>query len=117
MRDDRAWTLPTAAALGALEATALIAVWAFGGKRAAPLVIPLLALKYPFCVGVLRRRPGAWFGLLLWEAGGMLAALTSPRTALPVRLVELATASTVVALLVLALPLFPTVRLPSDDRA
>ena len=114
---DRAWTLPAAAALAALEATALITVLAFGGGRAASLLIPLLALKYPFCLAVLRRRPGAWFGLLLWETGGMLAALTAPRTALPLRLLELASASTVTALLLFATPLFPTVRLPSDDRS
>lgn len=114
---DRAWALPAAAALAALEATALIAVLAFGGGRAAPLLIPLLALKYPFCLGVLRRRAGAWFGLLLWETGGMLAAVTAPGTVVALRLLELFTAFAVVALLLLAVPLFPTVRLPSDDRS
>ena len=116
MSHDRAWALPAAAALGALEATALIAVLAFNGGRAAPLLIPLLAVKYPFCIGVVQRRHGAWFGLLLWETGGMLAALTAPRTPLPLRLLELAVAAGVAVLLVLAAPLFPPATLPSDER-
>lgn len=117
MSGDRAWTLPAAAGLAALEATALIAVLAFNGGRAAPLLVPLLAVKYPFCIGVLHKRHGAWFGLLLWETGGMLAALTAPRTPLPLRLLELAVAATVATLLLFAAPLFPTVRLPSDERS
>lgn len=92
---ERAWTLPAAAGLAALEATALIAVLAFAGGRAAPLFVVMLATKFPFCLALLRRLHGAWFGLLLWELGGMLAALTAPRTPLPLRLLELATAGTV----------------------
>jgi hypothetical protein len=113
---ERAWTLPAAAGLAALEATALIAVIAFAGGRAAPLFVVLLATKFPFCLALLRRLHGAWFGLLLWELGGMLAALTAPRTPLPLRLLELAAAGTVATLLFLAMPLFPDVRLPPHDQ-
>lgn len=115
--NDRAWTLPAAAGLAALEATALIAVLAFGGGRAAPLLITLLALKFPFCLGLLRRLHGAWFGLLLWEFGGMLAASTAPGTPLLLRLLELVTAAAVTVLLFLAMPLFPDVRLPPHDQS
>ena len=113
--DDRAWTLPAAAGLAALEATAIIAVIAFRGGRAAPLLVPMLAVKYPFCVLLLRRSHGAWFGLLLWELAGMLAAVTAPRTPLGLRFLELAVAAVVAGLLMAAAPLFPTVRLTTHD--
>src|SRR5438270_2422807 len=63
----RAWALPAAAGLAALEATALIAALAIAAPRAAPFAIVLLALKYPFCLGLLRRLPGASLVIWLWE--------------------------------------------------
>ncbi len=113
---DRSWTLPAAAGLAALEATAIIAVLVFRGGRATPLLVPMLAVKYPFCIKLLRRSHGAWFGLLMWEGAGMLAAVTAPRTPLPFRLAELAVAGVVAALLFAAMPLFPTVRLAPHDQ-
>ncbi|HVF76232.1 MAG TPA: hypothetical protein VM938_14435 [Acidimicrobiales bacterium] len=115
MNGGRPWALIAAAVLAALEAATIIAVLAVRGRSAAPLLIPMMAAKFPFCVLVVRRSPTAWFGLLLWEIAGMLAAVTAPSTPLPLRLVELAVAGTVVGLLAAASSLFPTVRLTPHD--
>src|SRR5947207_7445237 len=74
----RAWALPAAAGLAALEVTALITALALNAPRAAPLAIALLALKYPFCLGLLRRLPGAYLGIWLWEIADVSAAIAKP---------------------------------------
>jgi hypothetical protein len=104
--------LSAVAALAAAESTIGILVLALGSYPAAPLLITVLALKYIFCWGVVRRRPGAWMALLLWEASGAVAAIA--RHGLPVveRLAELAVAVTCIVLLGAATPLFPTPKMP-----
>lgn len=113
---DRGWALRWAAVLGAVEAAALITVVVWNGGRAAGLVVTMLAMKFPFCIGVARRWAAAWFGLLLWELAGMLAAVTAPGTPLVLRLAELTVAAVVVGLLALGASLFPDVRLPQHDE-
>ena len=114
--ESRAWVLPAAAGLATLETTALIAILALRSPPWAPLAIAMLLVKYPFCYLVVRRSAGALLGLMLWEVAGMAAALTRPAP-LAVRLLELTVATTVLVLLIAAVPLFPSVQLPSSgDR-
>lgn len=113
---DPASALRAAAVLGAVEAAALITVVVWNGGRAAGLVVAMLLVKFPFCVGVARRWVAAWFGLLLWELAGMLAAVTAPGTPLVLRLLELTVAVVVVGLLARGASLFPDVRLPQHDE-
>jgi hypothetical protein len=108
----REWTLAAAAGLAALETTVLITVLAFGSYRFAPLLIVVLAVKYVFCFGLLRRRPGAWVLLLLWEATDFLVALTKPGLPLLERSFQAVLAATCLVLLGAASSLFPTPRLP-----
>jgi hypothetical protein len=109
---DREWTVPVAAGLAALETTVLITVLAFGSYPAAPALIVFLALKYVFCLGLLRRRPGAWMALLLWEATGVFAALAKPGLPLVQRLLEVAVAGACLVLLGGAASTFPSRELP-----
>jgi energy-converting hydrogenase Eha subunit E len=111
-RRDREWSLPAAAGLAALETTMLIAVIAFGSYRAAPALIGFLAVKYLFCWGLLRRRPGAWMALLLWEASGVIAALSKPGLPVIQRLLEVSVAGVCLVLLGAAASTFPSPELP-----
>jgi hypothetical protein len=108
---NREWVLRAAAGLAAAEALGLIVVLAFGGAPLAPFVIVALLVKLPFCWALLDKRPGALFGLLMWELAGMLAALR-PGPSWVLRTVEAAVAVTVFGLLLASVPLFPSVRLP-----
>jgi hypothetical protein len=109
-RDD--WTLRAAAWLGAAEATALIVVVLTRSLTRTPLLVAALAVKYVFCVLVTRRSAGAFLGLVFWEVCGLLIALTAPRVALELRLVEVVLALAVTVLLFTSLHLFPTAQLP-----
>jgi hypothetical protein len=111
----RAWTLPAAAWLAAGEAAVLIVVVALTKGSAAPLVIGFLAAKFPFCWLVVRLRPGAYLGLLVWELAGVVAAVSGRGVAIGLRLAEVVVAASVTALLVASTPLFPTVRLPESQ--
>jgi hypothetical protein len=111
-RPDREWTLPAAAGLAALETTILITVIAFGSYRAGPALIVFLACKYLFCWGLLRRRPGAWMALLLWEASGVLAALAKAGLPAIERLLEVSVAGACLVLLGAAASTFPSPELP-----
>ena len=108
----REWTLPAAAGLAALEAVLLIAVIVFVGHRL-PVYALFLATKFPFCVWLLRRRAGAFFAVLLFEISGLGAGLLAPAVALPLRVLEIGVASTVLALLWASAPLFPSPELPA----
>lgn len=108
----REWTLKAAAAVAAVEAAALMAIIASGSYRAGPLLIAFLALKFPFCRALLRRRPGAWMALMLWEASGAVAALARPGLPVPERLIELTVSVGCMVLLGLATALFPSPTLP-----
>jgi len=108
----REWTLPAAAALAALEAVLLIAVIVFVGHRL-PVYAVFVAGKLPFCAWLLRRRAGAFFAVLLWEVSGVGVALLAPGVALPLRVLEIVVASTVLVLLWASAPLFPSPELPA----
>jgi hypothetical protein len=108
----REWTLPAAAGLAALETTVLITIIAFGSYRAAPALVVFLALKYVFCWALLRRRPGAWMALLLWEGTALVAALAKPGLPALQRLLEVAVAGTCLVLLGAAASTFPAPKLP-----
>lgn len=103
----RAWALAAAAGVAAIESTILIAVIAFGSVRSGPVLVAALALKYPFCYALTRRRPGAWMALLLWEVTGVVAALAKPGLPLYQRLTELGLAGGCLVLLALAASTFP----------
>jgi hypothetical protein len=109
---ERAWTLPAAAALAALEVTVTIAVLLYGSHLARPLFLTVLILKYPICWALLRRQAWAFLALLFWEFTVAFAAAVAPRIALPLRVVELAFAASVIALLFSSSHLFPRAQLP-----
>jgi hypothetical protein len=110
----REWALPALAALSALETTALISIIAFGSYRAGPALIGLLASKYLFCWGVLRRRPGAWMALLLIEGTTAVVALIKPGLPVYERAIEEIVSVACIVLLAAAASLFPAPRLPSS---
>ena len=85
---------------------------ALGSYRAAPALVVFLAFKYVFCFGLLRRRPGAWMALLLWESTGVVAALSKPGLPLVQRLAEVLVAGVCLVLLGAAASTFPSPRLP-----
>ncbi|MDQ1397959.1 MAG: hypothetical protein QOG64_3218 [Acidimicrobiaceae bacterium] len=111
--DDRAWALVAAAGVAALEATGLITALAVSAPRAAPFAIALLATKYPFCLALMARRPGAYMVLWLWELAGLGAALVKPHLALSTRFLELGAAGLCAFLLAAAASLFPGPKLPT----
>jgi hypothetical protein len=98
--------------LAALETTVLMSVIAFSSYRAAPALIGFLALKYVFCLGLLRRRAGAWMALMLCEATGVVAALAKPGLPAIQRLLEVAVAGTCLVLLGAAASAFASPELP-----
>ena len=108
----REWTLAAGAGLAALETTVLITVLAFGSYKFAPLLVVILAVKYIFCFGLLRRRPGAWMMLLLWEGTGLVVAVAKPGIPIFERSFEVAVALTCLVLLGAAASLFPSSGLP-----
>jgi hypothetical protein len=109
---ERAWTLPAAAGLAALEATVAIAVLLYGRHLAAGVFVVVLAVKYPICWMLLRRQAWAFLALLFWEFTVAFAAVWAPRVPLALRAVELAFAAAVLALLFASTHLFPRAQLP-----
>ncbi|MBV8234713.1 MAG: hypothetical protein JO075_03325 [Acidimicrobiia bacterium] len=109
---ERAWTLPVAAVLASLEATVTISVLLYGSHLGRPLLLVVLALKYPVCWMLLRRQAWAFLALLLWELTVAFTAAFAPGTPLPLRGVELAFAASVIALLLSSAHLFPRAQLP-----
>src|ERR1700752_378334 len=96
---ERAWTLPAAAGLAALEVTGTISVLLYGSHLGRPLFLVVLALKYPVCWMLLRRQAWACLAIFLWEFPVGFAAVFAPAIPLALRAVELAFAASVVALL------------------
>jgi hypothetical protein len=111
-RHERAWTLPAAAGLAAVESTVAIAVLLFDGRPNAGIYIAVLAAKYPVCWALLRRQAWAYLALLVWEFTVAVAALIAPGVPMPLRIVELVFAATVMALLFASTHLFPRAELP-----
>jgi hypothetical protein len=109
---ERAWTLPAAAGLSALEVTVTISVLLYGDHFGRPLFLAVLVLKYPICWMLLRRQAWAFLAVLLWEFTVAVAATFAPRIPLPLRVVELAFAASVIALLFASAHLFPRAQLP-----
>lgn len=112
MTDHREWSLSAAAGLAALESTVLIAVITLGSYRAAPLLIGFLALKYVFIWGLLRRRPGAWLALFLFEGTTAFAAVAKPGLPMYERALEETVSLGCIVLLAAAAALFPTPKIP-----
>jgi len=110
--EERGWTLPAAAGLAALEVTVTISVLLFGSRLGRPLFLAVLILKYPICWAVLRRQAWAFLALLLWEFTVGFTAVVAPGIALPLRVVEVAFAASVIALLFSSAHLFPRAQLP-----
>jgi len=108
----RAWTLPAAAGLAALEVTVTIAVLLYHGHLGRGIFIAVLAVKYPICWMLLRRQAWAFLAVLLWEFTVGFAAALGPRIALALRFVELGFAASVIALLFASAHLFPRAQLP-----
>jgi hypothetical protein len=73
-------------------------------------------VKVPFCALLMRRSPGAWLALVLWEFTGLFAGVVAPRVPVVLRVVEGSVAGSVLGLLVVSLPLFPRARLEFPDR-
>jgi hypothetical protein len=109
---EQAWTLPAAAALAALEVTFTISVLLYDSRLARPAFVAILILKYPICWMLLRRQAWAFLATLLWEFTVASAAVFAPRIALPLRVVELAFAGSVIALVLASAHLFPRAQLP-----
>jgi hypothetical protein len=109
---ERAWTLPAAAALAAVEVTVTISVLLYGSHLVRPLFLAVLALKYPICWMLLRRQAWAFLALVLWEFTVALAAVFAPGVPLALRLVELGFAASVSALLLTSAHFFPRAQLP-----
>jgi hypothetical protein len=109
---ERAWTLPAAAGLAALEVTVTIAVLLYHAHLGRGIIIAVLALKYPVCWMLLRRQAWAFLTLLFWEFTVAFAAALGPRIALALRFVELGFAASVIALLFASAHFFPRAQLP-----
>jgi len=109
---ERAWTLPAAAGLAALEVTVTISVLLYGSHLGRPLFLAILAVKYPICWMLLRRQAWAFLAILLWEFTVASAAVFAPGIPLPLRGVEFAFAASVIALLFASVHLFPRAQLP-----
>ena len=73
-----------------------------------PLRVVFLTLKVPFCWAALRRRPGGYLAVWLWEIGGVVAAL-SVHSAAPPRVLGGLASVAVMVLLGRASSAFPTV--------
>ena len=107
---DATWTLTAAAALAAAEGVVLLVVAAV--RDVPVLAVLFLALKLVFCAGVLRRRPGAFLALLLYEAFTVLFAVIGGAVHVAVRVPLAVSAAAVLVLLGRSAHLFPSPTLP-----
>jgi hypothetical protein len=111
--DERAEArLRAATTLAALEALFLIAVVVTRSGLSTWLLVLAIALKLPCCWLARRRHPGGFLAVLLWEGIGLIVALTAPRIAVAVRIIEVSAAVAVIALLVGSVSVFPSPELP-----
>ena len=111
MEAERAWALPAAVAVLSLENTAILAALLFLGS-APPLVLAFLLTKFPFCVGLLQRRHGAFMLLTFWEASILVIAIINPALDPAPRLLLLMSSAGGLSLLGLSIGLFPETHLP-----
>jgi len=103
---DRAWALPAAVGVLALENVALLGALLFGRHAPAGIEVALL-VKFALCVGLLQRRPGAFLTLMLWESLLVVIGLVNPALSLFARLGVVAGGVSGLTLLGLSMPLFP----------
>jgi len=102
--------VPAAAGLLTIENVALLGALLAAGR--APGVVELaLLVKFPLCVGLLQRRPGAFLALTLWEAFLVVLAIVNPSLSLFGHLLVFAGGAAGLTLLGIGMPAFPT-RLP-----
>jgi len=110
---ERAWTLPAAAGLAAVEATVAIAVLLYSRQHGPALLVVFLAAKLPICWMLVRRQAWAYFALLLWEfTVAFVAVAGAGRVPLWLRFVEFGMSATVIGLVLASTHLFPPVELP-----
>jgi hypothetical protein len=76
---ERAWTLPAAAGLAALEVTVTIAVLLYNSHLGRPAFLVVLALKYPVCWMLLRRQAWAFLAPLLFSSAHLFPRAQLPR--------------------------------------
>jgi len=103
---DRAWALPAAVGVLAVENVALVGALLFGRHAPAGVEVALF-MKFPLCIGLLQRRPGAFLALMLWESLLVVIGLVNPSFSLLARLGVLTGGVTGLVLLGLSLSLFP----------
>ena len=107
--------LQTATALAATEAVFLIAVVIVRSGLRTWLLVLAIAVKLPCCWLARRRHAGGFLAVLLWEGVGLLVAVTAPRIALAVRLLEVTVAAAVIGLLLGSVSAFPAPQLPEHE--
>jgi hypothetical protein len=107
---DRAWALPAAVGVLAIENVALLAALLFSGRAPTGVEVSLL-IKFPLCIGLLQRRAGAFLALTLWESLLVVLGLVNPALSPIARMGVLAGGVAGLTLLGLSLSLFP-VRVP-----
>ena len=104
--------LRAAAGLAAVEAVVLGAVVVARGHPSTTAVVVVLAAKLLFCRGVLRRRPGSFLALVLYEGVTVLFAVAATGVAVAGRVLAGAGALTVLGLLGRSARLFPSPPVP-----
>ena len=104
---DRAWAVPAAFGVLALENIALLGALLVAGRAPAGVEVALL-MKFPLCVGLLQRRAGAFLALMLWESFILVLGLANPSLSLLARLGVISGAAAGLTLLGLSLAMFPT---------
>jgi hypothetical protein len=109
--EDRARLLTAAVTVSAVETVGLLAALLAKGGRGF-LLAPWLALKLGFCWGALRRGPGSFLALLLYEGAALLFALVATGVAAWARALVVVVAAAVLALLAASARLFPSPVLP-----
>lgn len=111
MHDDPVNTRRLELAIGAAVAEVVLQIIVLASRGAfgvAPLRIVFLAAKLPFCYRALRRRPGAFLAVWLWEVAA-LVAVGSTHGAVLWRALTAVIACSVMVLLGRAVSAFPPV--------
>jgi len=103
---ERAWVVPAAVGVLALENIALLSALLVAGRAPAGVEVGLFA-KFPLCIGLLQRRPGAFLALTLWESFLVVLGLANPSLSLLARMAVIAGGVSGLTLLALSLPMFP----------
>lgn len=104
--------LPAAGALAAVETALLLFVMLTREGEGGGFWALTLSVKLVFCWGVVRRSPGSFLALLVYEGAALLFAVTAGGASAPVRATVALLAATVLGLLGASAHLFPSPTLP-----